>query len=291
MATARAAGSLPSSRHYTTTVRLSLRVRRVERREGAGKRATANGKIFLIHGGTRRDTEGHGEGQGNGGWQLSERGFGGIPGMWGMGCCLDDDMGVSGGENCRGTAGRDARKVLAFLIGGGLWRGGAWAPTRGAPTGGDRKKMNTMGRPVGGGVGMRRWAVVSEGAMPAGRVHVARGVRRSSLDDLVLALPRPLDRRVGGWRRVVGLGRRRGARRAGRGGAADTWHGYQVDGRGLGEAPELQGLGPKGQGLGRRVGMALCGALNFAHCGQWRKMGEPSSCNRAGGPSNFEATK
>ena len=60
--------------------------------------------------------------------------------MWGMGCCLDDDMGVSGGENCRGTAGRDARKVLASLIGGGLWRGGAWAPTRDAPTEGDGKK-------------------------------------------------------------------------------------------------------------------------------------------------------
>ena len=84
--------------------------------------------------------------------------------------------------------------------------------------------------------------------MPVGRVHVARGVRRSSLDDLVLALPRPLDQRVGGWRRVVGLGRRRGARRAGRGGAADTWHGYQVEGRGLGEAPELQGVGARSQG-------------------------------------------
>ena len=84
--------------------------------------------------------------------------------------CLDGNSGRGAGRRAGELQGKGARDVLAFLIGGWFLCGGAWAPTRGAPTGGLRSKggvrdaWGEQEHPSG-----EQWFVVSGGAGPLAR--------------------------------------------------------------------------------------------------------------------------
>ena len=71
---------------------------------------------------------------------LSERGFGGIFGIWGMGCCLDGDLGASGGEDGRLRRGGKSDRY---------WIPARWALAGRAFGGGKRVGQGRVGRVSG----------------------------------------------------------------------------------------------------------------------------------------------